>query len=158
MFRRPWLLTRRCHPAPAGRRARLRVEPLEGRDLPSLAPAGPEFRVNSSTAGGQFYPLVAGDAYGNFVVAWAAAGQDDSTTHHAQRSTSAGVALGPEFRVNSTTDGSQVYPQIAMDPAGDFIIAWCSGLQGNFGVYAQRFSAAGVPQGGEFRVNTSTPQ
>src|SRR5205814_2644888 len=45
-----------------------------------------------------------------------------------------------------------------MSAAGDFVIAWQSNGQdgSNTGVYAQRYSAAGVPQGGEFRVNTYT--
>jgi hypothetical protein len=47
---------------------------------------------------------------------------------------------------------------VAMDADGDFVVTWSShGQDGSyFGVYAQRYNAAGVKQGGEFRVNTTT--
>jgi hypothetical protein len=47
---------------------------------------------------------------------------------------------------------------MGMSVGGGFVIAWHSQGQdgsGN-GVYAQRYNAMGVPQGGEFRVNTFT--
>src|SRR5947209_3637587 len=42
-----------------------------------------------------------------------------------------------------------------MDAAGDCVVAWQSAAQdGNgYGVYARRYSAAGVPLGGEFQAN-----
>ena len=45
-----------------------------------------------------------------------------------------------------------------MDDAGNFIITWQSYEQDgdNAGVYAQRYNAAGVAQGSEFLVNTTT--
>jgi len=45
-----------------------------------------------------------------------------------------------------------------MDSDGDFVITWQSSNQdGNSGgIYAQRFNASGVVQGGEFLVNTYT--
>ena len=45
-----------------------------------------------------------------------------------------------------------------MDADGDFVVTWSShGQDGSgWGVYAQRYNAAGVTQGGEFRVNTTT--
>ena len=38
---------------------------------------------------------------------------------------------------------------------GDFVVTWSSLFQdgGGYGVYARRYNAAGVAQGGEFRVN-----
>ena len=44
-----------------------------------------------------------------------------------------------------------------MEPTGDFVAVWASPQDGSgYGVYAQRYNASGVPQGGEFRVNTYT--
>src|SRR5205085_8521011 len=42
--------------------------------------------------------------------------------------------------------------------AGDFVVTWSSvGQDGSgYGIYAQRYSAAGAPLGSEFRVNTYT--
>ena len=75
---------------------------------------------------------------------------------YAQRYDAAGVPQGGEFRVNTTTAGDQDVAAVAMDADGDFVVAWQSdGQDGSgCGVYAQRYSAAGVAQGGEFRVNT----
>src|SRR5687768_10593422 len=71
---------------------------------------------------------------------------------------------GPEFPVNSYNFEFQAVPAVAMDADGDFVVAWESLGQdeaGTYdqptaGVYAQRYNAAGVRQGPEFRVNTTT--
>ncbi|MGL5094775.1 MAG: Ig domain-containing protein, partial [Planctomycetia bacterium] len=65
---------------------------------------------------------------------------------------------GGEFLVNTHTTQGQLLPSVAMDANGDFVIACISGGQdGSFsGVYAQLYNAAGVPQEGEFLVNTFT--
>ncbi|MCA9095781.1 MAG: hypothetical protein KDA68_20015, partial [Planctomycetaceae bacterium] len=66
-------------------------------------------------------------------------------------------AAGLETLVNSHTLGSQVQPAIASDADGDYVVVWASQQDGSsYGIYAQRFNAAGVPQGSEFRVNTHT--
>src|SRR5688572_4970468 len=66
--------------------------------------------------------------------------------------------VGPEVLVSSYTPGAQAAPVMAMDADGDYVIAWTSdGQDGSWsGIYARRYDAAGVPQGGEFRVNTGT--
>src|SRR5262249_2854642 len=47
---------------------------------------------------------------------------------------------------------------IAMQPSGDFVVAWASNNQdgSGYGVYAQRFNAIGVKQGSEFALNNFT--
>ncbi len=121
---------------------------------------GAEFRVNTYTTNGQMDPAVAMDAAGNFVVAWDSYGQDASGAFgvYGQRYSSAGVAQGSEFRVNTYTTGDQVSPTAAMDANGNFVIAWAGGGQdgSGYGVYAQRYTAAGATVGSEFRVNTYT--
>jgi hypothetical protein len=123
---------------------------------------GGEFRVNTSTTGVQADPRVAMDADGDFVVAWTSSfGQDGSYDGvYAQRYNASGVRQGGEFRVNTFTTGAQAGPRVAMDADGDFVIAWTSVSDdqdgSDQGVYAQRYNASGVPQGGEFRVNTFT--
>ena len=44
----------------------------------SGAPLGSEFRVNTYTTGNQYFPSVAADSAGNFVVVWTSYGQDGS--------------------------------------------------------------------------------
>lgn len=133
-------------------------EVLERRALLSLSPAGGEFRVNTFTADAQLGAAAARDADGDTVVAWQSNNQDGSGGGiYAQRYSASGAPQGGEFRVNTTTDGSQVAPDVAMDADGDFIIVWAGQPAPgdvNNDIYGQRFTAAGVPQGGEFVVNT----
>jgi CSLREA domain-containing protein len=122
-------------------------------------PQGAEFRVNTVTTGHQRVPEVAADADGDFVVVWTnQAGGGVEFDVSGQRYSAAGVALGGEFRANTYTSGTQEFPAIAVDADGDFVIAWMSDAQdgGGFGIFAQRYNAAGVPQGGEFQVNVTT--
>src|SRR5262249_55448535 len=118
-----------------------------------------EFGVNSTTAGDQVNPSVAMDPAGDFVVAWQSASQDGSGYGvYAQRYEHARVGYGPEFRGNSTTADNQEYTTVAMDSAGDFVVAWASYSQdgSGWGVYAQRYNAGGMRLYGEFRVNSTT--
>jgi len=120
---------------------------------------GSEFRVNTFTTGPQALPTVAMNGAGSFVIAWASKGQDgDNYGIYAQRYTAAGVAQGNEFKVNTYTTDRQNLPSVAMDAAGDFVIAWCSNVQDQFGygIYARRYNSSGVAQGNEFQVNTWT--
>ncbi|NEQ21970.1 MAG: tandem-95 repeat protein [Microcoleus sp. SIO2G3] len=120
---------------------------------------GEEFQVNTYTNSTQRFSSVAMDADGDFVVTWSSNGQDGSSWGvYAQRYNAAGEALGQEFRVNTSTSGSQLYSTVAMDADGDFVITWSSSAQdgSGYGVYAQRYNAAGQAIGGEFQVNTYT--
>ena len=118
---------------------------------------GSEFRLNSTTNDSQSNPSTAMDDNGNFVVAWRGAGEGDSIGIFAQRYNVAGVKQGSEFRVNSFVNGNQVLPSVAMNANGDFVIAWFGrGSGDDIGIFAQRYNAAGVKQGTQFRVNTYT--
>ncbi len=122
-------------------------------------PQGSEFQVNTYTTNGQHDPAIAMDADGDFVIVWRSNGQDgNSNGIYAQRFNAAGEIQGSEFRVNTYTTSTQSEHSIAMNTDGDFVIAWSSyGQDGsNFGVYAQRYNAAGEMQGSEFLVNTIT--
>jgi hypothetical protein len=160
----PWRL-RRC----VSVAHRASVEALERRALraavaPPVAPIGPEFRVNTNTAGSQEFfseapHAVAASAGGDFVVVWSSSGQDGSSWGvYGQQYDADGAPRGAEFRVNETSSNSQWYPTVAADDAGDFVVAWTSYFQdgSQSGVYARRYDAAGEPQGGEFAVNTTT--
>lgn len=140
-----------------------RVERLESRELLSAsAQAGDEFRVNTTTAGNQqtdqFSPgAVAMDSVGNYVVVWTSTGQDGSGNGiYAQRYNAGGIPQGGEFLVNTTTASDQQNATVAMDASGNFVVTWESLNQdgSNFGIFAQRYNAAGVAQGVEFQVNT----
>ena len=71
------------------------------------------------------------------------------------------LPVGPEFQVNSYTPNSQRFPAIASDADGDFVVAWQSssssgGDTSYSSVQGQRYSAAGLPQGAQFQVNSYT--
>jgi len=69
------------------------------------------------------------------------------------------VSVGPEFQVNTYTPGRQAEPRVSVAAStGDFVIVWTSDAQDGSapGVFGQRYSASGTPQGGEFRVNSYT--
>ena len=123
------------------------------------APLGPEFRINTFTTGDQIGAAVGSDGSGNVVVAWSSNGQDGSSFGvFGQRYASGGAPLGPEFRVNTVTTDYQLYPSVAHDGSGAFVVVWSSMAQdgSDFGVFGQRFGGAGTPLGPEFRVNTYT--
>jgi hypothetical protein len=125
-------------------------------------PQTAELQVNTYTTGGQFDAHVGEDDAGNFVVVWTSEpGQDGSGYGvFGQRFDSAGNKLGVEFQVNTTTTDQQWFPDVAVDPAGDFIVVWSSqpANPGDPGpeVWGQRYDSAGVPQGGEFHINQYT--
>jgi hypothetical protein len=125
----------------------------------SGTPLGLEFRVNSYTTNDQSYPSVAADSSGNFVVVWTSSTQDVSGDGvFGQRYAGSGAPLGPEFRVNAYTTGSQLDPAVAADPSGNFVVTWAGGAQdgSSYGVFGQRYAGSGTPLGSEFRVNTYT--
>lgn len=120
-----------------------------------------EFRVNTSVTDTQDQPTIAMDGSGDFIVAWKTNSKIDGSGKgvFAQRYDSAGVAQGGEFQVNMTSTGDQDKPTAAMNSVGDFVIAWKSGQNQDGdkgGIFGQRFNAAGVAQGAEFQVNTTT--
>lgn len=117
---------------------------------------GGEYRVSDEGLLGRV-PVIAMAPDGDFVVAW----ESYDTNYwgvRAQRFNSAGVEVGDEFRVNTTMEDYQRFPSIAMNSDGDTVISWMSRNQDGdgYGLYAQRFDAAGERAGSEFRVNTFT--
>ena len=74
-----------------------------------------------------------------------------------QRYDTLGNPLGSETLVNTTTTNNQSYASVAMDAAGNTVVVWQGeGAGDTNGIFGQRFNAAGVAQGTEFLVNTTT--
>jgi hypothetical protein len=98
------------------------------------------------------------DAKANFVVTWSSLTSDGSHDGvYAQRFDASGAMLGNEFRVNGISGGLQAASRIAMDPAGDFAIAWAGNVSSKSGtaVFAKRYNALGVAQGFDTAVSAS---
>jgi len=121
--------------------------------------AGGEFLINTTTAGSQQENNVTALHDGGFVVTWKSSGQDGSGDGvYGQRYDATGNKAGGEFLINTTTAGDQNGCHVTALNGGGFVATWASyGQDGSFwGVFAQRFDAAGNKAGGEFQVNTYT--
>ncbi|HYW80343.1 MAG TPA: hypothetical protein VE890_12235, partial [Thermoguttaceae bacterium] len=124
-------------------------------------PIGNEFQVNNiAYVGDQTDPDVAMDAYGNFVVTWSGAGEEDTSGVFAQVYDPFGVATGAQFRVNQLWQSDQLKPSAAMDQNGDFVISFTNMNQAGdeHAVYARRFNFLGQPLSTEFQVNKSNAE
>ncbi|MCA9151442.1 MAG: cadherin repeat domain-containing protein, partial [Planctomycetales bacterium] len=122
----------------------------------AAVPLTGEIRAHSPTGGAQQDPAIAVSAGGNFVVAWDGTGPGDFDGVFAQRFDSGGGLAGSMQLVNSTVDGQQAFPAVAIANDGTFVVTWSSRHQdgSDWGVYGQRFAANGTRIGGEFAVNT----
>ena len=120
-----------------------------------------EFRVNTTVTNDQNNSAIASLAGGGYVVTWTSNGQDGSGGGiYAQRYGAGGVTLGAETRVNTATANDQSQAAITALTNGDYVITWASylqdgGINGGYGIYAQRYNAAGVTQGAETLVDTT---
>ena len=131
-------------------------------------PLGGDILVNTYTAGVQGWrgsTDAAVDRVGNLVVVWASDGQDGSYDGvFGQRLGASGAPVGAECQVNTYTTGDQGSRQfrgsvaVTRAPDGRFVVVWMGGQQdgSGFGIFGQRYDAAGAPAGAEFRVNTNT--
>jgi hypothetical protein len=119
-------------------------------------PQGGQFQVDTTSDYNGFSDLKA-DRAGNFVVVWHGAptgtGQRDIL---ARRFDATGAPLGDEFVVNQSTTGDQLYPTIAMDNAGNYLVTW-SGVDADAsGVFGRRYDRFGNPVSDEFPLNQTT--
>jgi len=120
-----------------------------------------EFRVNTTIAGDQLAPDVAGDTFGDFQFVWQSQGQDGGGWGiYRQYYANNDNFQGPETRVNDTTAGDQTDAAVAFDSNGNYLVVWVSagqdgagtGIYGNF----VRYAGNGGNATGEFRVNSTT--
>ena len=125
---------------------------------------GGETLVNSTTLGQQLQSRVTALENGRFVVSWtdiSLTGGDTSVDSvRARIFTAAGVPVGSEFVVNTTTSLSQNQSTIVALPDGRFVVAWrdfsATGADTSGpAIRAQVFNANGNPAGAEFVVNTT---
>jgi len=123
--------------------------------------------VHSHTAEAEQDPAVAALTNGACVVVWSSYNQAGSTSMkdvYLQRLSSTGGKLGSMQRVNQTSTLNQRTPAVARLSDGRFVVAWINETKRIIGgvtevydvdVYARIFSATGVAQGNEFKVNVN---
>jgi hypothetical protein len=118
------------------------------------APLGGQLQVNTYS-GSNYAGRVAVTPAGDFVVVWT--NNSGSRDVRARRFSAAGAPLGSDFRVNETSATILTTPAVAVDSAGNFVVAWISDSAGTpANIFARRYSSSGAPLTGEFRVNTYT--
>ncbi|PHN02797.1 T9SS type A sorting domain-containing protein [Flavilitoribacter nigricans] len=124
---------------------------------------GQRYQSDGSTDGDEFVianvsssptePAVDMQDDGSFIAVWGADGDTNTPLDvdiYGRLYDPSGNPLGPAFKANTDTVENQVFPDVAMDNDGDFIVSWHSRY---FYVKAQRFDSSGNKVGGEIAVN-----
>jgi hypothetical protein len=113
--------------------------------------------IDDGAVGNQCYPDIAMSDSGFFVIAW----NDERNLNsdiYAQRYDvrNLGYSLETNFRVDNDESGAtQVWPSVAMNEAGDFVIAW-NDERNPQEIYAQRYEFSPdtvVPMGTNFSIS-----
>jgi hypothetical protein len=99
------------------------------------SPQGADFQVNTLTEFQQYFPALAVDDDGAFVVTWHGRYDGFGEGVLARQFDSSGAAVGDQFQVNTLTSSIEIRPAIAMDAKGDFVVAW----ESSPGLWARRF-------------------
>ena len=125
---------------------------------PNCGQLGEEFQINTTSSGNQAEPAVAMNAAAGFIVAWQGPGltEEDEEDIFARRFDPNGQPIGDEFRVNSITIDQQLYPGVAINDDGSFIVVWESSNtpeQGDKAICSQLYDSNGVEFGAEFIIN-----
>jgi Ca2+-binding RTX toxin-like protein len=127
--------------------------------------SGAEVRISTRVADDQTDPVVKVLSNGNYVVTWQSApddgdGNDETDAPadiYSQLFNAAGVKVGAETRVNTTTAGNQEEPNVTAMTDGGYLVTWAGqGIGDVNGIFCQRFNASGVKVGTETRINTTT--
>lgn len=117
---------------------------------------GPETRINTTTADYQDSTASTSLANGGYVVVWNSNNQDGGFYGvYMQRYDAAGVAVGPETKVNTTTAMNQYYASVTPTATG-YIVSYVSEATATTSrIYLQKYDLNGVPVGGEILVSAS---
>lgn len=122
-------------------------------------PIGTEFRINTDTRYSAYSPDITALDDGGFVVTWTSREMDGHWYGIAgQRFDADGIPVGPEFGINTWTANAQEASSVAALADGGFVVTWQSaGQDGDgYGIYGQRYDAAGAVVGEEVQINFHT--
>lgn len=121
---------------------------------PNGQPLGNELLVNSLTANKQRVPKVAINAAGGFVIVWESEKLPEQTSTwvtYCRSFDANGLSTSDEFQANLLTDCR--YPDVAMDPNGDFAVIWVQDKSSN-SIIARLYNANGTAKTEPFDVST----
>ena len=113
--------------------------------------------VNTTTQGSQEDQQMTRLADGGHVVTWTSSDSDPAFSGiFARRYDANGVAVGNDFKVNTSPTSFGSGPATAGLAGNGYVVAWSGlGVDGTE-IYLQRFAADGSKAGGEVLVNTTT--
>ncbi|EAQ80412.1 hypothetical protein [Blastopirellula marina] len=120
-------------------------------------PLGSSQLINQTTAGEQSNVSITLLPSGGFLAVWQGRGVGDRSGVFARWYDASGNAMTGEVLINQTTGGVQENPEVAIASDGTATFVWQGVGSGDFdGIFARRFSSAGVALSGEMLVNTTT--
>ena len=116
-------------------------------------PIGNELHVNNKlSSNDQTCPNLAMNNNGSLVIVWESETDPNSTIICGRRYDNEGAAVGDEFQVSVEPESR--YPNVAIDPNGNFTIVWIEGTSPNFSIMARLYDTHGTPISEPFKVNT----
>ncbi len=105
----------------------------------SGAPLGGDIAVNSVADGRQYYPSIAMDGAGNFMITFKGSDGGDGGVR-ARNFTSDGSAVGNDFLINTQFDGEQWEGGADAGASGHFVAGWTGFDADGMGAFARRFA------------------
>ncbi|MBX9884870.1 MAG: hypothetical protein K2X68_07840, partial [Novosphingobium sp.] len=126
--------------------------------MTEIVKVGGEFLVNTQTTSFQELPSITGLSGGGFVATWTDySGTDGLGVAKAQLYSAAGTKAGGEFAVSSGAAADQTFSTITGLRGGGFVVTWTeAGIQSDYKIRAQVYSASGTVVTPAFLVNTAT--
>lgn len=102
----------------------------------------------------QYFPSIAIDGSGNFVITWVDMREDSLGDIYAQRYNNKNELMGSNFKVNDDKGiARQTAPAIFMDNDGNFVITWEDNRNGHSDIYAKKYLFDGMSITTDFKVN-----
>ncbi|WP_298169391.1 calcium-binding protein [Novosphingobium sp.] len=123
-----------------------------------IVKVGGELLVNTQVAGFQEMPSITGLSGGGFVATWTDySGVSGLGVAKAQLYSAAGTKVGGEFAVASGAATDQSFPTVSSLAGGGFVVTWTeAGIQSDYKIKAQVYSASGAVMTPAFLVNSTT--
>jgi len=115
-------------------------------------PTGGNLRVNCQGMINNFAPSCDMSPAGGFVVVWSASEGNENNVY-GRLFSSSGEPVDTCFMIND--DGLSVdhlYPRVAMDSSGGFVVVWQDRREGQNRIYAQGFAPGGSEVGANFAI------
>ena len=122
----------------------------------SLPVTADEFQVNVRTSSSQANPAVALDPDGSAVIVWSSYFTTSGRSNDilARRLDPNGALVGDEFQINVGEAGNQTEPDVAIDGAGNVVIAWQGPGLDEEDIFVRAFDGNGQPVTEELLINS----